>query len=258
MNRLLATAAVLVALSAPSLALAQDHDHERGGGGGRPAAPQAPAPHQAQPQFQGPQGGGRPQFQGGPGGQRPQFQGGPFQGGQPGFQHPQGVPQPQGRPQFQGGQPGFQGQPTFQGRPQPQGQGFQGQPGFQGRPQGGFDRDGRDHGGFDRGGFDRGGFHGARPGGQQFSIGGRSFFRYRAEPYRYPNGYRGWSNHYWRRGEFLPSFFFLPNYYIDDYYAFGLWEPGYGYEWIRVGADALLVNMATGEVVDVVPGVYYY
>jgi Ni/Co efflux regulator RcnB len=46
-------------------------------------------------------------------------------------------------------------------------------------------------------------------------------------------------------------------YYIEDWYDFGLWQPSYGYEWIRVGADAVLVNLANGQIVDVVPGVYY-
>jgi Ni/Co efflux regulator RcnB len=45
---------------------------------------------------------------------------------------------------------------------------------------------------------------------------------------------------------------------INDWYDFGLWEPDYGYEWIRVGADAVMVDTSSGEVVDVVPGVYYW
>jgi len=99
---------------------------------------------------------------------------------------------------------------------------------------------------------------GPRPGAEAFAVGGRTFYRYRAAPYAFPGGYGGWNHHYWRRGEFLPSVFFLPNYFIGDYWDYGLWAPDYGYQWIRVGADALLINLATGQVVDVVPGVYYW
>jgi len=51
--------------------------------------------------------------------------------------------------------------------------------------------------------------------------------------------------------------FINSGYFIDDWSDFGLWQPDYGYEWIRVGYDAVLVNLADGQVADVVPGVYY-
>ena len=82
--------------------------------------------------------------------------------------------------------------------------------------------------------------------------------RYRADAYRYPAQYSGWSRHAWRRGEWLPSAFISPYYFIDDFYDYDLWQPDYGFQWIRVGQDAILVNLASGQVVDVVPGVYYY
>jgi Ni/Co efflux regulator RcnB len=102
------------------------------------------------------------------------------------------------------------------------------------------------------------GARGPRPGAQPFAVGGRTFYRYRAAPYVFPPAYRGWEHHGWRRGEFLPAFFFSPSYFISDWWAYGLWAPDYGYQWIRVGADALLINLATGEVVDVAPGIYYW
>ncbi len=102
------------------------------------------------------------------------------------------------------------------------------------------------------------GARGPRPEAQPFAFGGRNFYRYRAPVYAFPPAYAGWEHHYWRRGEFLPAVFFQPNYFIDDWWVYGLWQPDYGYQWIRVGADALLINLATGAVVDVVPGVYYY
>jgi hypothetical protein len=107
-------------------------------------------------------------------------------------------------------------------------------------------------------GYRPGGYGAPRAGGQAFGYGGRQFFRYRAAPYRFPGGYYGWANHAWRRGEWLPPVFITSSYFINDWYDFGLWQPNYGYEWIRVGADAVLVNLADGQVIDVVPGVYYY
>jgi hypothetical protein len=253
---LAASAALLFAL--PGLSLAQeDHHHE---GGGRPAGP-APQVHQptppparpAPPQYHAPQGG--------------QTNGQAFRSGQ-GYQ-PQGgaargYPQ-QGAPQYAGqasGQSGYR--PDYRGPSFPGGQGgYRAQPGQAGY-QGGF---AAGQGGY-RGAPAQGGgrsFNGQayrggapRAGGQAFGYGGRQYFRYRAAPYRFPGGYGGWDHHSWRRGEWLPQVFIDQAYFINDWYDFGLWQPDYGYEWIRVGADAVLINLADGQVVDVVPGVYYY
>jgi len=105
-----------------------------------------------------------------------------------------------------------------------------------------------------------GGYGAAAPrvGARAFTYNGRQFFRYRAGPYYFPQGYEGWAGHQWRAGEWLPAVFISSAFFIGDWYDFGLWNPGYGYQWIRVGADAVLVNLADGQVVDVVPGVYYY
>ncbi len=225
MKRMLTAAAALSILAGPAVSLAQEH-HEEGhpsGGAQRsaPAAAPARAP-QGAPQG-GPQGGYRPPSQGAPaGGYRPQ-------GGAPAYQAQGG-----GRPAYQS-QP-QRGQPDYRGAPG--GGGYQGRPG-PGGPGGPVGR-------------------GPRAGAQAFAVGGRTFYRYHASPYAFPGGYGGWGNHYWRRGEFLPSVFFLQNYFISDYWSYGLWAPDYGYQWVRVGADALLINLATGQVADVVPGVYYW
>ncbi len=224
MKRMLTAAAALSILAGPAVSLAQEHHDEHGGAhpSGEHAAPAA-APQG------GPAGGYHPPAQGADR-QQPQA----YQGAQPGY-HPQG-----GARSYQA-----QGRPTYQGAPAAQ-QGYRGAPpayqqGYQGRgaPGGPGER-------------------GPRPGAQVFAVGGRTFYRYHAAPYAFPGGYGGWGNHYWRRGEFLPPVFFLPNYFINDYWSYGLWAPDYGYQWIRVGADALLINLATGQVVDVVPGVYYW
>lgn len=100
-----------------------------------------------------------------------------------------------------------------------------------------------------RGGF----FSGDR---RPFNYNGRTFYRFRAEPYRWPNAqYR---NYRWSRGTRLPASFLLQNYFISDYYALGLQPAPYGYQWVRVGYDVLLVNQYTGEIADVVPGVFYW
>ena len=239
MKRLLATAAIATMLIAPAASFAQEHHEEHGAppGGGH-AAPAQAAPQRAQAPVQ--------HVQGQPGGQQ-RFQ------GQPQQFRPQGAPAYQGQAQGQARSPGYaapqaQGQQPYRaqaGAPRPQGyagdprtQAYRGAPGS--------------------GGFAAGRNGAPRAGGQPFSYNGRSFFRYRSQPYRYPDQYRGWENHGWRRGEWLPSIFINPYYFIDNYYDYSLWQPDYGYQWIRVGVDAVLINLATGQVADVVPGVYYY
>eukprot|EP01037_Dinobryon_pediforme_P014720 gene14720-14845_t len=56
----------------------------------------------------------------------------------------------------------------------------------------------------------------------------------------------------WRVGERLPYLFLSDIYYID-FGPYGLPRPPYGYRWVRFGPDVLLVNVYTGEIVDVVP-----
>jgi Ni/Co efflux regulator RcnB len=200
-------------------ALSLAQEHHDEHGGDQRAAPAPPPAHANQG---GPQGGFHPPTQGAQaGGYRPPY-GASAQGGD----------QAQGRPAYQGAP---LGQPGYRGAPGAYLQGYQG-----------------------RGGSGGPGDRGPRPGAQAFAVGGRTFYRYHAPRYAFPGGYGGWGGHYWRRGEFLPAVFFQPNYFIGDYWSYGLWAPDYGYQWIRVGADALLINLATGEVVDVVPGVYYW
>ena len=46
-------------------------------------------------------------------------------------------------------------------------------------------------------------------------------------------------------------------YYVTNYGIYGLRAPGRHLRWIRYGDDLLLVNIRTGRVVDVRPGLYY-
>lgn len=82
----------------------------------------------------------------------------------------------------------------------------------------------------------------------------RHHHRYRS-PWRYiyPRGYYA---SYWDIGYRIPSAFYAPRYYID-YRPYGLAPPPYGYAWIRVDGDVLLVELATGLIADIIEGLYY-
>lgn len=72
--------------------------------------------------------------------------------------------------------------------------------------------------------------------------------------YRAPQGY---AYRRWSYGDRLPSIYFARDYWLGDYENFGLMDPPYGYTWVRYGPDALLIDEDTGEVVQVVYGVFY-
>jgi Ni/Co efflux regulator RcnB len=71
---------------------------------------------------------------------------------------------------------------------------------------------------------------------------------YKVGPYHPP---AGWSAQHWAYGQILPRAYWTANYFLSDYWLFGLEVPPVGYEWVRDGADALLVNTATGEILQV-------
>jgi Ni/Co efflux regulator RcnB len=66
--------------------------------------------------------------------------------------------------------------------------------------------------------------------------------------YRRPHG---WYEHRWVFGETLPALFWVQNYWIGDYYDYGLPDPPPGFVWVRYGDDALLVDQNSGEVLQV-------
>lgn len=76
---------------------------------------------------------------------------------------------------------------------------------------------------------------------------------YRIGPYYHP---RGWEYRRWGYGEILPRAYWAAPYLVIDFWLFGLDVPPVGFEWVRVGADALLTNMQTGEVLQAVYGVF--
>ena len=55
----------------------------------------------------------------------------------------------------------------------------------------------------------------------------------------------------------LPPLFLARAYWYADYAALGLPPPDPGFQWVRYGPDLLLVNLDSGQVVDVIYGVFY-
>ncbi len=78
--------------------------------------------------------------------------------------------------------------------------------------------------------------------------------RYRWTTYNRP---RGWYAQNWTFGMVLPRLFWSQNYWINGYDAYGLDDPPYGYVWVRNGSDAMLVNVETGYILQVVYGLFY-
>ena len=78
--------------------------------------------------------------------------------------------------------------------------------------------------------------------------------RYRSRPYVRP---QGWYPHRWISGDILPALFWTRSYWITDFWLFGLPIPPSGYVWVRYGSNALLVQINSGVILQVIYGVYY-
>jgi Ni/Co efflux regulator RcnB len=76
---------------------------------------------------------------------------------------------------------------------------------------------------------------------------------YHIGPYHRPPG---WVAHRWAYGQILPRAYWGPQYVIGDYWLFALEVPPAGYEWVRDDDDALLVNIQTGEILQVEYGAF--
>ncbi|HML08367.1 MAG TPA: RcnB family protein [Xanthobacteraceae bacterium] len=94
------------------------------------------------------------------------------------------------------------------------------------------------------------------PGGpaRQFSYHGHLINPVHAEPFVYPPG---WAYRQWAIGMALPAIFLTQVYWYADWAALGLAPPRAGFQWVRYGPDLLLVDVNTGQVVDVAYGVFY-
>ncbi len=91
-------------------------------------------------------------------------------------------------------------------------------------------------------------------GGPAVSWRGHTFNRVHLAPFIYPHG---WGYRRWGIGMMLPPLFLAPAYYYSDWAGLGLPPPDPGFQWVRYGPDLLLVNVATGQVVDVIYGAFY-
>ena len=66
----------------------------------------------------------------------------------------------------------------------------------------------------------------------------------------------GWAPHHWAYGQILPRGYWAAPYLIADYWLFALEVPPAGYEWVRDGNDALLIDTNSGEILQVEYGVF--
>lgn len=97
--------------------------------------------------------------------------------------------------------------------------------------------------------------HPGGPPGAQFTYHGRQFNRFHARhEFVFPPG---WSYRRWGVGAILPPLFLVPDYYFMDWADLGLPPPPPGDQWVRYGPDLLLVDVRSGEIVDVIYGVFY-
>ena len=271
-----------------------DRPHDAGLRGGehvaRPAAAQPPVAPQAQQAPSAPQprqnlggrwGGGAPQPQSQDHQGQPQ-QPGRWQGRPPG--QVQGPPQGQTptRPSYEDGRRFVRRPGTWvdqDGDSNPQGlspadradqedrdelrqyRRFHGDPAVQGDPRR-LDRRGQDP----RDGARRDGDH--RPGDRRDGDRqGRPEWRPDAYPHAYPSQHRFHVRDYrrpphffvraWGFGDVLPPTWYGPEYMLADWWDYDLPAPPYGYAWVRVGDDALLVDGYSGRVVQVVRALFW-
>ncbi len=209
-------AASCFSLIAPAIVEAQGNPQDNG----KPE-------HQAKPAKPagGPQGGG--------GGNQPNYKPAPNYGG----------PNRPGNPGGGGGnQPNYKPAPNYGGpnHPANPGGGGAGQPNY---------RPGPNYGG-------NGGRPNYRPGysgSGQRRYGAWNGQRFRGGNWRWPRGY-GYQR--WWIGGILPALFLSQAYWFDDYASLGFGPPPYGCEWVRYGPDLLLVNIDSGQIIDVEYGVF--
>ena len=60
----------------------------------------------------------------------------------------------------------------------------------------------------------------------------------------------------WSFGDYLPGGWYGQSYYLDAY-EYGLPYPPAGCEWVRVGDDAILVDVWSGQVLSVMYDLFW-
>lgn len=71
-----------------------------------------------------------------------------------------------------------------------------------------------------------------------------------AHPHGRPPGHA--YGHRWERGERLPPSYRTRHYVVRDWNAYRLHRPPRGHQWVQVGADFVLIAVATGLIAQVV------
>jgi len=67
----------------------------------------------------------------------------------------------------------------------------------------------------------------------------------------------GYSYRSYSYGQRLPSHWYAPRYYLNDYWRYGLPTPPIGFEWLRLGRDAVLVDVFDGRIYEVVRNLFW-
>jgi Ni/Co efflux regulator RcnB len=237
MTRLLISAALvgLLAFSGSVMAQGRGDDHRQGGGErrGQPA-PQQAAPQQAAPARPAPTPGSRP--------------GGVYGRG---YVPAPAAPAAQNAPAPQPAAPARNAQNGNNQRGQDNNRLGQDNRG----PNSGNDRRSPDNN--DRRGFNNNDRRGSNNDHRNFSGYHRAFNaprRFHAQTYRRPPG---WYSRRWSFGEILPALFWAQDYWLNDYFDYGLDEPPPGTVWVRDGGDAILIDRFSGEIIEVEYGVFY-
>ena len=104
-----------------------------------------------------------------------------------------------------------------------------------------------------RGGWDRSWRNDRRYDWESYRYQNRDFYRLG----RYYSPYRDWRYRRLDIGFSLWPLFYSQQHWISDPYSYRLPEAYGPYRWVRYYDDALLVDLRTGEVVDVINGVFW-
>lgn len=72
--------------------------------------------------------------------------------------------------------------------------------------------------------------------------------------HRFDRGPGAGPDHRWHRGDRLPSHYRTPHYVVDNWRLHRLSAPPRGYRWVQVGADYVLVAIASGVIFQIVIG----
>jgi Ni/Co efflux regulator RcnB len=88
---------------------------------------------------------------------------------------------------------------------------------------------------------------------QTYIYGGQRLARFSAPRYRWPSGF-GYEHYV--VGHELPRQFIVRDYYIDDYAAYGFDAPPPDFEWVRYGPDAVLLDLTSGLISQVIYGAF--